>query len=78
MRRPPPPIEKLSDQFGDYRLHVTCRKCGHSRITDPHVLAKILGWSVSLATLSQRLRCSKCHAKHCELTTSDRPRPRDR
>jgi hypothetical protein len=35
MRRPPPPIDKLSDQFGDYVLTVKCRRCQHTRTTDP-------------------------------------------
>jgi ribosomal protein S27E len=78
MRRPPPPIEKLSDQLGDYVLAVKCRRCQHTRTTDPHVLAKILGWNVALTSLAQRLRCSKCHAKDCVLSTSHRPRPRGR
>ena len=76
MRRSRPPIEKLSDQFGEYVLTVKCRRYQHTRTTDPHVLAKILGLNVSLTSLAQRLRCSECHAKDCVLSTSHRPRPR--
>ena len=75
MRRPLN-IVKLNDRFGDYVLVLTCRKCKHSRRTGPHPLAKLAGWDVTLEKLAERLRCSNCGAKECELTPESIPRPR--
>lgn len=73
----PAPVKKLSDRFADYDLSITCKKCGHVRVTEPHVLAKILGWETPLTTVAQRLRCSKCHARgECELTAVNQSKPR--
>ena len=69
-------IKKLSDEFGDYLLTIGCRKCRHVRITEPRMLAKIVGWDTPLSTLEKRLRCSSCGGKDCELTANPRPRPR--
>lgn len=73
----PQPITKLSDRFADYTLRIRCKKCGHERHTEPHALAKILGWETSLTTVALRLRCSKCHVRgECELMAGNTPRPR--
>jgi hypothetical protein len=72
----PPQITKLSDRFGDYVLVLTCRKCKHGRRTDPHALAKILGWETPLKQVAERLRCSNCGAKDCELAIDAIWRPR--
>lgn len=74
MRRPLP-ILKLSDRFGDYTLTIKCR-CGHVRSTDPHALAKILGWDAPLVNVGARMRCSRCGKKECELVPESIPRPR--
>jgi hypothetical protein len=75
MRRPLN-IEKLSDRFGDYVLVITCRKCLHARRTEPHALAKLLGWDAPLVKVAARLRCSNCGTKDCTLKTESIPRPR--
>jgi hypothetical protein len=73
----PAPITKLSDRFADYTLRIHCRKCGHARTTEPHVLAKLLGWETPLTTVSLRLRRTKCHVRgECELTAQNQPKPR--
>ena len=75
MRRPLT-VTKLSDRFGDYTLIMTCRRCKHARHSDPHAIAKILGWETPLTVVATRLRCSNCHAKDVEITTELSPRPR--
>jgi hypothetical protein len=73
----PAPIKKLSDRFADYDLSIKCRKCGHVRVTEPHALAKILGWEATIESVAARLRCSKCHARgQCELKAQAQRRPR--
>jgi hypothetical protein len=59
----PVPITKLSDRFADYSLRIRCKKCGHERHTEPHALAKLLGWEMSLTSVATRLRCSKCQVR---------------
>jgi hypothetical protein len=71
-----PVVTKLGDEFGDYMLTIACRKCGHTRATEPKVLARLVGWEITLAELATRLRCTDCGAKDCELTAHKRPRPR--
>jgi hypothetical protein len=62
------PITKLSDDFADFELRITCRKCAHVRLTEPHALARLVGWETPLTIVATRLRCSKCHARgECEL-----------
>jgi hypothetical protein len=73
----PAPIKKLSDRFADYLLRIKCRKCGHERVTEPHALAKLLGWECQLTTVAARLRCSECHVRgECELEAINQPKPR--
>lgn len=69
-------VTRLGDEFGDYLLTIACRKCRHVRVADPHSLAHILGWEITLDELAKRLRCSGCGGKDCELTPNTRPRPR--
>jgi hypothetical protein len=54
----PAPVKKLSDRFADFVLTIRCRKCAHERTTEPHALAKLLGWETPLTTGAQRMRCS--------------------
>jgi hypothetical protein len=73
----PAPITRLSDRFADYTLRIKCRKCGHERYTDPHVIAKLLGWETPLATAASQMRCSKCQSRgQCDLTATNTPKPR--
>jgi hypothetical protein len=57
-------ITKLSDEFGQYQILLTC-ECGHTRKCNPQTLARIAGWDVKLDDLLKRLRCSKCGEKKC-------------
>jgi hypothetical protein len=73
----PAPIKKLSDRFAGYDLSIKCRKCGHVRATEPHALAKILGWEATIESVAARLTFSKCQARsQCELTPQVQRRPR--
>lgn len=70
-------ITKLSDRFADYTLRIRCRKCGHERFTEPHALAKLLGWETPLTTVAAKMRCSKCQVRgECELAAVNVPKPR--
>ena len=55
--RPPLNIEKLSDNFGQFVILLTCR-CGQSRDASPQTFARILGWDAALADVVKKLRCS--------------------
>jgi hypothetical protein len=73
----PAPITKLSDRFADYILRIRCKKCGHERTADPHALAKLLGWETPIASIAQKMRCSKCNNRgECELSATNQPKPR--
>jgi hypothetical protein len=65
---PPKPelqIIKLSDEFGQYQILITC-DCGHTRRCYPRTLAAIAGWDANLNDVIKRLRCSKCGERKCE------------
>jgi hypothetical protein len=63
----PPKTSKLADWRTGYALVIGCRTCKHSRRTEPHSLAKLLGWDVPLIVVTAKLRCSNCYAKDCEI-----------
>jgi hypothetical protein len=52
-------IKKLDDYFGQFLVRVTC-KCGAVREITPEALARLVGWSLTLDALAQRMRCSQC------------------
>ena len=66
MRRPEFKIEKLSDEFGQYELVLTCGACGHERWAQPRTLATLCGWDTPVEAVITRLRCSKCGKKRCQ------------
>ena len=68
-------IKKLDDCFGDFLVRVTC-KCGAVREIIPQALAPLVGWSMTLDELAQRMRCSQCGTKGAEVVAVARPRPR--
>jgi hypothetical protein len=39
-------------------------------------LARLIGWSITLEELAQRMRCSQCGKKAAETVAAARPRPR--
>ena len=49
-------VKKLDDCFGQFLVRVSC-PCGTSCCIDPQALARLVGWSVTLAELAPRLRC---------------------
>jgi hypothetical protein len=57
-------IERLSDEFGQYLIELTCT-CGHVRRCYPRTLAAIAGWEARLSDLTLRMRCSKCGERRC-------------
>jgi hypothetical protein len=63
--KPPLKIEKLSDEFGQYQILLTC-DCGHTRRCYPRTFAAIAGWDANLKDVIKRLRCSKCGERKCE------------
>jgi hypothetical protein len=63
----PPKTSKLADWRIGYAMVIGCRTCKHARRTEPHSLAKLLGWDVPLIVVTSRLRCSNCYAKDCEI-----------
>src|SRR4051812_41015055 len=44
----PPKTSKLADWRTGYALVIGCKTCKHARRTEPHSLAKLLGWDVPL------------------------------
>ena len=69
-------IKKLNDHFGQYSIHVQCRACKHGREIQPVALARIFGWDAEFARVIERMRCSKCNKKNCEVTIGFETRPR--
>jgi hypothetical protein len=60
-------VNRLSDKFGQYMLHLKCSACAHERKTYPSLLAHLCGWDATLDTVEKRLRCSKCGKKVCHI-----------
>ena len=58
-------VDKLSDEFGQYTLILTCAACGYERVTTPKILGRMCGWDARLVDVARRLRCSKCGKKQC-------------
>jgi hypothetical protein len=65
--RKTPKVEKLSDDFGQYKIMLTC-KCGHSRQASPSTLARFAGWDAKLTDVVDRMRCSQCGKRQCTFT----------
>jgi len=68
-------IKKLDDCFAQFLVRVSC-PCGAARHIEPEALARLVGWSATLAALALRLRCSQCGKKVAEVVAVARPRPR--
>jgi hypothetical protein len=62
--RPALQIVKLSDNFGQYVITLSCT-CGHSRTAAPRTLAALAGWDEHLAEVVKRMRCSRCGERSC-------------
>lgn len=58
-----PQVRKLSDEFGEYKLRITCARCRNVRLIWPHEIARKTGWNITLEQLQKRLRCIHCRAK---------------
>jgi hypothetical protein len=63
-------VHRLSDEFGQYTLRMTCARCQYVRLALPYKLARLVGWDATLDELQQRLRCSRCGAKECVIDVS--------
>jgi hypothetical protein len=70
--RPTLQIVKLSDNFGQYVITLSCNSrsadgtvCGHSRAAAPRTLAALAGWDALLADVVKRMRCSRCGKRSC-------------
>jgi hypothetical protein len=69
-------VNRLSDEFGQYLLVLTCASCAHERQSYPKTLAHLCGWDAPLQQLEKRLRCSKCGKKSCRIRAVPMQRPR--
>jgi hypothetical protein len=69
-------VFKLSDEFGQYLLVITCIGCGHERRAYPKTLARMCGWDSKIQDLEKRLRCSKCGKKGCSIRALEMQKPR--
>jgi hypothetical protein len=69
-------IKKLNDHFGQYSVHVQCRRCKHGRDIQPAALARIFGWEAELQKIIPRMRCSRCDKKDIEVTIGFDRKPR--
>ena len=58
--RQPLNVVKLSDHGGQYQIQIKCGHCGHSREARPETFARLASWETPLASILDRLRCSKC------------------
>jgi hypothetical protein len=67
-------IKKLDDCFGQFLVRVSC-PCGASRHIEPEALARLVGWSLTLEELAQRMRCSQCNKKTAQVVAVAKPRP---
>jgi len=75
MAMQPLKIDKLSDEFGQFVIILTC-ECGHTRRCYPATLANIAGWDAKLADIVKRLRCTKCSKRKCTARTVRETVPR--
>jgi hypothetical protein len=73
---PPMRIERLSDEFGQYSLVLTCGACRYEREAMPHTLGRLCGWDAKLTDVARRLRCSKCGRKQCVIRAVPPRKPR--
>jgi len=70
-------IDKLSDEFGQYVILLTCA-CGHTRRCYPRTLAAFAvgGWDAKLTEVVKRMRCTKCREKKCTAKVMRETAPR--
>jgi hypothetical protein len=57
-------IEKLSDEFGQYLIVLSCA-CRHVRQAYPRTLPAISGWEARLEDVVRRMCCTKCGERKC-------------
>ena len=69
-------IDKLSDEFGQYEILLTCKACGHTRRCLPHTLAAFATWDAKLGDVVRRIRCTQCDKKQCTAKTMRETAPR--
>ena len=69
-------IVRLSDEFGQYQLHLMCRTCRHERYAFPHTFTHLYGWDAKIDDLVARLRFSKCGQRNCAARVIPQQKPR--
>jgi len=69
-------VERLSDEFGQYTLVLSCAACRYERSADPRTLARLCGWDARLEDVARRMRCSKCGRKECRARAVPPRKPR--
>jgi len=69
-------VERLSDEFGQYELHLKCENCAHERRVFPKTLAHLCGWDAKVNDVASRLRCSKCGQRRCTARAIPPQKPR--
>jgi hypothetical protein len=69
-------IDKLSDEFGQYEILLTCKACGHTRRCYPHTIAAFATWEARLADVVKRMRCTKCRERQCTARAMRETAPR--
>ena len=61
------PVRDLFDAAAQhYAIRLTCRRCRHQRIFDPHALWFLFetkGWDYDLRDVRRRCRCTDCGAR---------------
>jgi hypothetical protein len=68
-------IDKLSDEFGQYTILLSCA-CGHTRRCYPNTLAAFAGWDAKLNDVVKQMRCTKCRERKCTAKAMRETAPR--
>lgn len=53
-------VDKLADEFGQYKLYLKCESCSHERRTTPHLLANQSATEPYAMKVKQRTQSSRC------------------
>jgi hypothetical protein len=77
MPRPLTLCDSLADHHVLSRVSAHCQTCGHYAVLDTWSLGVRLGWETPLGELEAKLRCSRCSARPCRITTHLRRSSRD-
>lgn len=70
MPRPLTLTDTLADHHVMSRVTARCMACAHVGVIDTWSLGVKLGWETPLTEVESRLRCTRCRARQCKLSTS--------